>query len=529
MSGVDAWRTLEALSLYRASVCIALLALSASAYRPPYFSGPNAAVLDGSLFVYLFLAVLLLVLVRGRRPLAHWQAGIQISMDITVIILLNYAAGGISSGLGALLVTPVAAGSLLLNRRLSSLPPAVATIALLVVELLLNLRAEAHAEQYTQAGILGAGLFVIAISGNTLARRARESEARARSAQSDIVKLAALSESVIQKLQAGVLVLDADGRIELMNRAARNLLGQQASPGSHLSDCAAALWLKLAQWRTDPTNMINSAIQFGEEHRAWAQFTRLGGGAAAGTLIVLDDASRVAEQAQSLKLASLGRLTASIAHELRNPLAAIQHAAELAGESSEISQADRPLIDIITRQSMRLGQIISSILNLSRKTHGQAEAIELKPLLDEVIAEFRRAHNGDAPEIAYEIAPGAEKIHIEATQLTQILHNLLENACIHGRMPDRTLKIDIRARPSLDETQIFVDISDNGPGISTAADRHIFEPFFSTQTQGTGLGLFITRELCNAASGDLQLMHQNPSEQGAHFRLSLPAEHSDHE
>lgn len=522
MSGVDPWRTLEALSFYRAAVCVALLTLAASAYRPPYFIGPNAPLIDACLFGYLFLAALLLVLVRGQRPSPAWQAAIQIGLDIVVIIILDYASGGIASGLSTLLVTPIAAGSLLLDRRMTALPPAIATIALLLVEIFLNLEQDAHPQQYTQAGILGAGLFVIAFSGNALARRARESETRARLAQNNLAKLAALSESVIQKLQAGVVVMDASGHIELMNRAARKLLGNQATPGSHLASCAAPLWQKLTLWRADPAALSNSALSFASNQPAWAQFTRLGAGNSASTLIVLDDASRVAEQAQSMKLASLGRLTASIAHELRNPLAAIQHAAELAGESQQISDDDRPLIDIIQRQSRRLGEVINSILNLSRKSNGQADPVELAPLLQECLDEFLQASTL-RPVIHCEVRPESCRIFIEPIQFIQVMHNLLENACIHGRVDTHPLEISIHARPSADGSQVLIDLRDNGPGISAEVAAHVFEPFFSTHTQGTGLGLFITRELCSAANGDLSLVRDDTLEQGAYFRLSFPA------
>lgn len=523
ISGIDPWRTLEALSFYRAALCVALLALGASDYRPPYFDGGKAEIVDALLYLYLFLSALLLISVRGQQPSATWQAVVHIGSDLSVIIALVFFSQGVASGIGALLVTPVAAGSLLLSRRFSVVPPAIATIALLAIEIYLNWKVPIYAENYTQTGMLGAGLFVIAITGNALARRARESEARASRAQSDIAKLAMLSESVIQKLQAGVVVVNAEGQIELLNRAARNLLGAGAAAGRHLSACAPTVWQRLNHWRQDPSALTNTALSLSNNQSAWAQFTRLGAGSDASALIVLDDASRVAEQAQSMKLASLGRLTASIAHEVRNPLAAIQNAAELASESSTLAAEDLSLLDIVKRQSRRLEDIVTSVLNLSRKTTSPASNTELKPMVDDAIRDFVQRCEAPAPLISCSITPANLAIAIEPVQFAQIMNNLLGNALTHALEPGKALEITLEARISADGNQALIDLFDNGPGIDRETAKHVFEPFFSTQHSGTGLGLFITRELCTAAHGDLQLINHDAPERGAYFRLSFPA------
>lgn len=523
ISGVDPWRTLEALSFYRAAVCVALLTLAASNYRPPYFDSHHAELIDATLYLYLFIAALLLIMARGQVPSVPWQAAVQIGMDISVVILLVYFTGGVASGLGALLVTPIAAGSLLLTRRLSVLPPALATIALLAVEVYLNLELSSYAENYTQSGILGAGLFIIALSGGALARRARESEARVNRAQSDLAKLALLSETVIQKMQAGVIVVNASGQVELLNRAARQLIGAGAAPGRHLSACAPTIWQRLNHWHHDPAALTNSALTLDQNHTAWTQFTRLGAGAQASTLVVLDDASRVAEQAQSMKLASLGRLTASIAHEIRNPLAAIQHAAELTAESPHLHQDDSPLIEIVKRQALRLADIVNSVLKLSRKGPEQPPYVELRQLIDQAMDEFDASNSNPALKPGIRIEPPSLAIAIEPVQFNQILHNLLHNALLHAQIPPEELQIMIDARISADGNLALIDISDNGHGIPANVASHIFEPFFSTRHEGTGLGLFITRELCTAAAGDLQLIAPDSPQQGAYFRLSFPA------
>lgn len=522
VSGVDPWRTLEALSFYRATVCIAMLALMASQYRPAIFGSLHPLWLDVTLYVYLFIAALLLIMARGQRPNAAWQASIQIAVDLAAITVMVYTSNGINSGLGTLLVTPVAAGSLLLDRRLGVLPPAIAALLLLGVEITLNLRLVEYAENFTQTGILGAVLFVLAMTGGALARRARESEARAFRAESDLVKLSQLGETVIQRMQAGVLVVDSHGRIELLNRAASGLLGETAAPGSELATCAPQIWSQLQTWRFDPAAIRNSAIQLADGQKAWAQFTRLGRGSDAANLVVLDDASRVAEQAQAMKLASLGRLTASIAHELRNPLAAIRHASDLLDESQHITADDRPLLAIVQRQTDRLNAIITSILGLSSKPREPADSVDLGESLRTGINEFMVHQSDPLPIISLELKPQQIPVRVDPMHLSQIVQNLLENACKHGRRRDRDLRISLSASLNTEAQEIWLDVSDNGPGISRDAAGHIFEPFFSTRHGGTGLGLYITRELCDAAGGSLQLVPQEDGS-GAFFRVTLPA------
>ncbi|MGJ8668512.1 MAG: sensor histidine kinase [Oceanococcus sp.] len=523
ISGIDPWRTLEAMSFYRAAVCVALLTLAVSNYRPPYFDSSYATHIDATLYVYLFMAALLLVMARGQRPALPWQVSAQIGIDILVVILLAFFSGGVGSGLGALLVTPVAAGSLLLSRRVSVVPPAIATIALLAIETYLALQIADNTQNYTQAGILGAGLFIIALTGGALARRARESETRALKAQHDLTKLAMLSENVIQKMQAGVLVVNAQGQIELLNRAARQLVGAGAAPGRHLSACAPTIWQRLNHWKKDPSALTNTALALSEDRTAWTQYTRLGAGSDASSLVVLDDASRVAEQAQSMKLASLGRLAASIAHEIRNPLAAIQHAAELTSESPHLHEDDAALVEIIKRQSNRLAAIVTSVLSLSRKNSDIPPLFKVRQLIQSALSEFESPDQKTGIKTDICVEPPSLAIAIESVQFNQILHNLLHNALLHAQPASHEVNVNIHARISTDGNLALLDISDNGVGISPAVARHIFEPFFSTRHEGTGLGLFITRELCTAAQGDLQLIQREDGEQGAYFRLSFPA------
>ena len=181
------------------------------------------------------------------------------------------------------------------------------------------------------------------------------------------------------------------------------------------------------------------------------------------------------------------------------------------------------MLDIVKRQSRRLEDTVTSVLNLSRKTTTPASNTELRPMVDDAIHDFAQRCETPSPHISCSITPPNLAIAIEPVQFAQIMNNLLGNALTHATEPGKALEINIEARISADGNQALIDLFDNGPGIDREAAKHIFEPFFSTQHSGTGLGLFITRELCAAAHGDLQLINHREAQRGAYFRLSFPA------
>ena len=221
----------------------------------------------------------------------------------------------------------------------------------------------------------------------------------------------------------------------------------------------------------------------------------------------------MAQQAQQLKLASLGRLTASIAHEIRNPLGAISHASQLLAESRHLDKGDLRLTEIIEEQSKRVNTIVKNIMQLSRRDRAQPEDLFLRPWLDQFIQEFIHHEKIPAERIQVEITPPDLQIRFDPTQLHQILWNLCHNGIHHGAG-----RLVLRGGSTRQPYHQYLDIMDDGDGIDAGMAHAIFEPFFTTANHGTGLGLYIAKELCESNQARLNYVPEN---EGTHFRITF--------
>jgi len=228
------------------------------------------------------------------------------------------------------------------------------------------------------------------------------------------------------------------------------------------------------------------------------------------SVLFIEDTSRSREQAQQLKLAALGRLTANIAHEIRNPLAAISHAAELLNEEKRADDRER-LTRIIHDNTQRLERLVTDVLQLNRRDRVAAERIALGPWLAEFLAEFNANAALPPGRIALDAARD-ERIAFDREHLRQVLWNLLRNAVHHAGAGSGAVRIVPRGYAD----RVELSVIDNGPGVPASSQGQLFEPFFTTDSKGTGLGLYLARELCAANQATLEYVDDMP---GAHFRI----------
>jgi two-component system sensor histidine kinase PilS (NtrC family) len=226
------------------------------------------------------------------------------------------------------------------------------------------------------------------------------------------------------------------------------------------------------------------------------RFTQLGTQTRRNTLINLEDTSEQREKVQGVKLASLGQLTASIAHEIRNPLGAISHAAQLMSESQNLDKADTRLLQIIQANAKRMNLTIESVLNLSRKKEPKRERLPLKGWLHSFLRDFMLQHNLKEKQVTLFIEPADLMIEFDPAHLHQIMWNLCRNAFKYAHENPQKLQLDIQGGTPAHSRDVLLNIIDNGRGIPEDLRQRLFEPFFTTSTQGTGLGLFMARELC---------------------------------
>jgi len=526
-----AWRVVGLLNLYRLLVPLVLV----TAQR---LAGPQWAPLAARPRLFLsaciayFTAAVLLVIARRL----HWSslrivALVNSSVDAAAITLILYASGGVASGLGILLVLPVAAMAVLSGHRDAFLIAAVAAIGVLVQQFLVASGDSSAAADYTTAGVLGAVLFAIALSAWPIANRLRESEALVRRQEIDLANLAQLSQYIVQHLRESILVIDTHDRIRLINESAAQILGDaNAVPDALIGEASPRLLYLLEKWRQNDGNTVpfpapdQTFVAADGARVIRAHFAPLGGATPAPVLVFLEDTSVIAEKVQQSKLAALGRLSASIAHEIRNPVGAMSHAGQLLAESSQLSSDERRLTQIISANAERVSAIINNVLRLSKREDTRVERLSLQAWTEEFHEEFCETMQLSRECLITSPAAADVEVRADPTQLRQIVWNLCENAIRHGlRHPTgESGKAEARGAVELDFGRLsatarpFLEILDRGPGVNPEHAERIFEPFYSGG-RGTGLGLYLAREL--AQTNGATLLYEPRHGGGSIFRL----------
>jgi two-component system sensor histidine kinase PilS (NtrC family) len=513
----DAWRPLRYFAVYRVVLAGLLVTMAVLDLVPGSARPVDRRWALGLALVYLALALAGGAAVWRRWPPFDLQVRLQTLGDILAIALLMYATGGVRGGLGLLLVVAVGGGSILSSGRMPAFLAAVASVAVLAQEALGPGLAGTPDAAWVRTGVLGVTLFAAALLVHMLAHRVRESEALARQRALDLVDLARLNEHVIQRMQSGVLAAGPDGRVRLANDSARRLLGlPRLDPGTPLETVSPELGALLSDWRADPSTgpRVFHATRAGAE--VIASLAAIGPPAAPAALVFLEDMASVTQRAQHLKLASLGRLTASIAHEIRNPLGAISHAAQLLAESPYLPHADQRLTQIITQQSHRLNAVIDNVLQLSRRRDPDLQRFALREWLEGLAAELVRQRGLAPGAIEVRVDPPDLEVRADPSQLHQAVQNLCENGLRHAT--GRPL-LRLTAGTNVEAERPYLEVCDSGPGVPPDLVAHLFEPFFTTERQGTGLGLYLARELCEGNQAVLE--HRGMTEQGHCFRITF--------
>ncbi|HEX7026547.1 MAG TPA: HAMP domain-containing sensor histidine kinase, partial [Gammaproteobacteria bacterium] len=458
--------------------------------------------------------------IHFRFPGYRTQIYLQISSDILLLTLMTHASGGLGSGLGILLVVNVGAATLLLTNLAGFFFAAVSSLLILAEQFYTHLSSGIPASSYPQVGALGAAFFGTAALVSTLKHRVQESELLAEQRELDIENLAQLNEHIIQQMQSGVVVIDSGLQIRLLNRAARLQLNIHGNTVPlTLETVSPELAVRFNLWQDTPTEKSTRIRSPGSPFELQPNFIPLGPGGRAGTLVILEDTTPYSREFQSIKLASLGRLTASIAHEIRNPLSAVQHAAQLLAESDNLDKNDRRLTEIIDQQATRMNTIISNIMQLSVKDKVTPEEIDLARWLKDFVDEFGM-HNSQLQEhLTLQLHQDSIPCIFDPSQLHQIVWNLCENSLKYGQDKHGKVKIQLTAGLDVKYNAAFLEIEDFGKGVPLEIQDEIFEPFFSSGNASPGLGLYIVRELCEFNHASIRYIHDRS--RGAVFRIQF--------
>ncbi len=514
------WRILITLAAYRLVLVVLLGGIHFFALVPYFFDRADPAQFFAIVVVYALPALALLAAALLRQPSLRAQAHFSFVIDTLAIVAMMAAAKGVSSGLGVLLITPAVGCSLVLPLRLGLLHAALGTFAVFGSELWRQSLNRYEASDITNAGLIGLMLFATSLGAGAVAQRARKSEALAARFGSDLASLSRLNERIVESMETPVLVIDEERRLRVQNAAGRRLLATPALDGRPLATALPALSAALDRWQEAPNLDPRPVNLTSGGPELLPRFTRLGYNAWAPVLVLLDDAARVREQAQQLKLAALGRLSAGIAHEIRNPLSAIRHAGQLLAESPALPGEDQRLLDMIQRHTTRIDKIVEDVLRLSRRDAAVPQTIALRSFLERCIATWSEGCPNGARAVQIDGVGEALTVRFDPDQLQQVLHNLWQNSVEHGAVDGRALTVRLTAGRLSPGQRPYLDVSDDGGGIPSSAREQLFEPFFTLARRGTGLGLYLSREICEY--NQARLTHL-PTETGTRFRLIFAA------
>lgn len=519
------WRTLQTFNITRVAIALVLLAYLSINSKKGFWVLESFLYLE-TCAVYLALAVGFTILTARYRHRLLLQLTGQLAVDVAVISVLYVAAGGAKSGLAILYLFPLAGSAILAPLLLALFFVSLVTLILLT-ESAFRLLESASESTISVAGLYGAAFFAAVYMINRLAARLIRQEKLAAEQGQDLQIQQAINRLVIADMGDGVLVVGPDSTIQTANPAAERLLGIAISgeqsryklndipllmpiadaffawAAKHAGTAAQRMPDQLqlpvfvvikpgdeavmpgvpVSWSGRRDLMLHLKLQF-----ATVVTTEL---TAERTVIFLQDVGEIENKAQQLKLASMGRLTASIAHEVRNPLSAISYAAGLLGEES-VNPVQARLLSIVNDNVARLNRMIEDILKLSRKVQSPEEPIPLEAIFSEILEEFRETHS--VREGLIEVGRMAgQRVEFDPLHLREVVVNLLSNAMRYASGRDGSIRLflveDVPGRLEL-------HVKDDGAPITPEIRAHLFEPFYTTSSKGTGLGLYLARELC---------------------------------
>ena len=509
------WRSLFFFNVYRLVVAIVLLTVVFAWGERIQFGSRDPVLFMVTAVLYAVFSVLCFALIRIRWRF-NLQLGIEVGADVLFVSVLIYASHGISSGLGVLLLTTLAGAGLISRGRLTLFHAAMASIAVLLEQTYEVLHFDANVAQYVQAGLLSAAYFAIGWVAHALSKYTLESERLAAQRGIDLQNMAQVNQHVIQDMQDGVLVVDAAGVIRQFNVRAERMLGAlQGRRDMLLSDYSPMLARLLEKWCAESSGMEAPGGNAVGRSLA-ARFVPIGKLRSMGAVIFIEDLTRVQSQARQLKLASLGRLTANIAHEIRNPLGAISHAAELLREEPSINSTTTRLLSIINDNARRIDRMVNDVLSLNRGDTARRERFDLVAFVKGFVEQFSEVEKLDPGVFIVELA-SRPHVWFDRNQLNQVMWNLCRNAVRHCARSQGSIRIVIGMSGG---NTVRLDVIDDGPGVAPEARTQLFEPFFTMSAGGTGLGLYIAREVCEANGATLDYVE---TVSGAQFTLMCRA------
>ena len=502
------WTPARVYSAYRVILASLLLVLFLSTRDMPLIGSNEPRLFLHTAIVYLILVIAPLFFpasLHDRRMLTL----VPVSIDIVALSLMVHASGGIGSNLTVLLLVTVASGSILLPGRLGLLVAAMATLAVMFEQFYFSLGESVdNPFQLTESALLGLAFFATSLITQQVTQRLVRSESLAASQRLAISRLEAINQQVVARMRTGVLVFDESHRVILFNQSAEQLFDRPLD-GQRLPQ---PILDSYRDWRRNPARHRAPVVTSSQAPPQDIGFADLSDSGIGLCIAFLEDRSQMLQQAQQMKLAALGRMSATIAHEIRNPLSAINHAAQLL-DDGEKKDEDSRLLLIIQNHVGRVNRIIDDILNLSRRNDSRSQLLKAGEVLRDASKRWQE-QGQPLTKLKIECPDEHLTFRFDPLQLHQVLDNLISNAIRHASDTDIEITTGLHSRTGLP----WLRVRDFGPGVTEEVREQLFEPFYTTSREGTGLGLFLCRELCEANQARLDFEPANP---GASFVITF--------
>ncbi|NHB59196.1 sensor histidine kinase [Acinetobacter shaoyimingii] len=489
---------------------LTLLFLLTINIQTDYYQYPNLYFY--SLIAYIGSSIIQNVLLRYFHHGITKQFLALFYIDLIFLSSLSFALGGPNISIGLLFVIAVFAANFLLSKNQALVITLIAVISVIYQQLFGNLFSITTLNNIGNSALLGALFFVFYGIGQVSIQRFQVLESLNTHQSNELFKLQNINRYILEQIEVGYLVLDDHFKIIVINPAACSLLGISALY-SHQP-------FHLMTFQSDLYNMLNTTLisdghrfQFKSSQSSYTvdvRVQKLIVPHQALTLLILEDAQKLNQKVQQLKLAALGQLSASIAHEIRNPLAAIVQANELS-QQSDVEQ-QHILREMISKQANRIDNIIKDTLDMAKNRKVFSTKINLHLFMHEFLQQ-------DVYDIKDKILLNISdrpNIDFDESQLRQVLINLVRNAIRHNAADAEHIEINIYPKLNF----IYIDVVDFGHGIDKSDQSKLFQPFFSTEINGTGLGLYLSHSICEA--NQAKLIYVEQKKQGACFRIECP-------
>lgn len=490
--------------------------------------------------VYLGTAASLVWLKFGRLNIGLHIQG-QIIFDVLVAAMLVYLTGGVESPFSFFLALPVIVTTVFSSRRGTFLTAGLSCLVLGAVFILENRGILPSMPEGRVAPAPATGrvvyllvlnytaFFAIAWLSGTLGEQLKRTGRKLEKTEIDLARVEALNRDIVQSLLSGLMVVDPRGKVSRLNPVAGRILG--VDPERVTEQTASEIFPPLADALVSlaKDGGLRSEVElFREKDGARVpvgvtlSVLRNKNGEDAGTLVHMQDLTERRQLEASVRraerLAALGKMAASMAHEIRNPLASMSGAVQMLSKTPSFADADRRLAEIILRETRRLDVLLTDFLAYARPREPRLQQCDLRKLVEETVSVYAESNVGKqkSPRLTTELAELSARV--DADQIRQVLWNLLKNAV---EAAPGQVQVRLRSAAGDDgERRAVIEVMDDGPEIAKDIRDRIFDPFFTTKEDGSGLGLATVNRIVGAHGGGVSL--DTPAGGGNRFVVSLP-------